>query len=111
MTSTAVGRVSFTKDILRSIVRNISTVLTLEFVDPRLETLLTFASASRDCVAIVDNVGPSEIWSWYNIWEEMVAVEGMCVRQGLEGQAFGHGELISFPPYSCRRCRTFGLPV
>ena len=29
----------------------------------------------------------------------MVAVEGMCARRGLEGQAFGQGKSIPFSPF------------
>ena len=40
----------------------------------------------------------------------MVAIEGICVRQGLEGQAFGHGGLDRFPASSCAS-QKFGLSV
>ncbi|KAL8942145.1 MAG: hypothetical protein Q9216_001830 [Gyalolechia sp. 2 TL-2023] len=47
--------------------------------------------------------GPS-VTSWYRIWEEMVAVEGMCARQALDGQAFAieTGRGFFRPPLSSR---------
>ncbi|KAL8657205.1 MAG: hypothetical protein Q9226_002145 [Calogaya cf. arnoldii] len=46
----------------------------------------------RTCTATIrQNRGPSSITSWYRIWEDLVAVEGMCSRHGLDGQAFALG--------------------
>ena len=49
----------------------------------------------RTCVATIDNTGPSALESWYDIWEEMVAIDGMCTSHGLEGQAFSLGKFIA----------------
>ena len=46
----------------------------------------------QTCVATVDNIGPPAIESWHHIWEQMVAVDGMCSRRGLEGVAFALGK-------------------
>ena len=45
------------------------------------------------CVATVDIRGAPAVESWYRIWEEMVAVEGMCTRNGLDGTAYALGKL------------------
>lgn len=55
---------------------------------------LTFLSIDdRTCVAIVDIRGAPAVESWYRIWEEMVAIEGMCARNGLDGTAYALGKL------------------
>ena len=46
---------------------------------------------NRKCMAKVEITGPPALESWYHIWEEMVAIEGMCTRAGLSGTASALG--------------------
>ena len=46
----------------------------------------------RLCVLEVDTTGPLEKVSWYDIWAAVVAVNGICVRNGKTGKAVGLGE-------------------
>lgn len=54
--------------------------------------LTRFALDDGTCVATIDITGPEAAESWYHIWEEFVAVEGMCTWKGMEGMAFALGE-------------------
>lgn len=51
------------------------------------------AAPDQLCVLEVDTTGPVENVSWYDIWAAVVAVNGMCVREGKTGKATGLGEL------------------
>lgn len=45
----------------------------------------------QKCMAKVEITGAPALESWYHIWEEMVAIEGMCTRAGLSGTASALG--------------------
>lgn len=50
-------------------------------------------TATGQCQAVLDIVrGLSDKAIWYEIWEGVVAVVGMCVRYGRAGLAFHRGE-------------------
>ncbi|KAI4136622.1 MAG: hypothetical protein LQ341_005523, partial [Variospora aurantia] len=42
---------------------------------------------NRKCAAVIRTVGPTDVSSFYEIWENIVAVNGMCVRFGHLGSA------------------------
>ncbi|KAL8973880.1 MAG: hypothetical protein Q9197_001882 [Variospora fuerteventurae] len=46
---------------------------------------------NRQCAAVIRTVGPTDISSFYEIWENIVAVNGMCVRFGHLGSAVAIG--------------------
>ena len=50
--------------------------------------------ADRSCVATLDTTGKPAVESWFHIWEEMIALEGMCTRNGMVGTSFGHGKCL-----------------
>lgn len=50
--------------------------------------------ASRQCVAVVLTTGLTDVSSFYEIWEAVVAVNGMCVRSGHSGTAFLRGTYL-----------------
>lgn len=53
-------------------------------------------SASGQCEATITTVrGLSDTAKWYEIWEGVVAVAGMCVRAGRAGLGFHRGELVA----------------
>lgn len=53
-------------------------------------------SASGQCEATITTVrGLSDTAKWYEIWEGVVAVAGMCVRAGYAGLGFHRGELVA----------------
>lgn len=42
-------------------------------------------------MAKIETLGPTDVSSWYEIWQAVVAVEGMCVRNGQVGTARDRG--------------------
>lgn len=48
----------------------------------------------RTCVATIDTTGMTAWTSWYEIWEQMTAIVGMCTSHNKEGQAFALGKLL-----------------
>lgn len=46
---------------------------------------------NRKCAAVIRTVGPTDVSSFYEIWENIVAVNGMCVRFGHLGSALAVG--------------------
>ena len=54
--------------------------------------------ADRSCVATVDITGPAGAESWFRLWEEMIALEGMCTRNGMAGTSFALGKRFPKPP-------------
>lgn len=50
-------------------------------------------SDNPGCQVIIDATAPVETASWYSLWEAMVAIDGMCVRQGKMGSAYLLGDL------------------
>ena len=59
-----------------------------------------FHVADRSCVATVDTTGVPAVESWFRLWEEMVALEGMCTRNGMVGTSFALGKCLTSPPPS-----------
>ena len=42
-------------------------------------------------MGIIQTTGPEELSSWYEIWEAVQAIYGMCVKIGQWGRAWGRG--------------------
>ena len=42
----------------------------------------------------IEITGLPSIESWYHVWEEFVAVEGMCTRNGKTGEGYGLGKSL-----------------
>lgn len=57
--------------------------------------LTRFHVADRSCVATLDTTGIPAVESWFRLWEEMVALEGMCTRNGMVGTSFALGKCFS----------------
>lgn len=55
-------------------------------------------TANHRCTALVGIKGARSTTTWYRIWEEMVAIEGMCIKNGKDGKAAGLGKLFSHLP-------------
>ncbi|KAL9051217.1 MAG: hypothetical protein Q9206_004783 [Seirophora lacunosa] len=47
---------------------------------------------NRKCAAVIRTTGPTDISSYYEIWESIVAITGVCVRRGLVGTALPIGK-------------------
>ncbi len=64
--------------------------------------------ASGQCEATITTVrGLSDLAKWYEMWEGVVAVAGMCVRAGYAGLGFHRGELVAdndHPGSFCELC-------
>ena len=54
--------------------------------------LTPFDVADRTCVATVDTTGIPAVESWFHLWEQMIALEGMCTRNGMVGTSFAIGK-------------------
>ncbi|KAI4235495.1 MAG: hypothetical protein LQ349_003120 [Xanthoria aureola] len=50
-----------------------------------------FHEPSRKCVAAIFTTGITDTSTYYEMWEAVVAVTGMCVRAGYSGTAFLRG--------------------
>lgn len=50
---------------------------------------------NRKCAAVIRTTGPTDISSYYEIWESIVAITGVCVRRGLVGTALPIGKICS----------------
>ena len=51
------------------------------------------AAPDNLCYLEVDTMGPVDKVSWYDIWAAVVAINGVCVRNGKTGKATSLGEL------------------
>lgn len=73
----------------------VGTRVRLHLLSQGLPFSLTESLAAPDhlCLLEVDTTGPIEDVSWYDIWAAVVAVNGMCVREGKTGNATGLGEI------------------
>ena len=58
--------------------------------------------ASDVCVITVNTVGPPELASWYSLYLAAMAIDAMCVRQGLGGLVSRLGE-------GCQMTRSKGM--
>ena len=56
--------------------------------------LTRFTVADRTCVATVDTTGIPAVESWFHLWEQMIALEGMCARNGMVGTSFAIGKCL-----------------
>ena len=50
--------------------------------------------ADGNCFVRILTTGPSDIISWYEIWEDVMTVYGICVRLNKGGIARGLGETV-----------------
>ena len=57
----------------------------LSFTASREPTDRLIALASGRCVITVNTIGMPELASWYPLYLAAVAIDAMCVRQGLSG--------------------------
>ena len=48
------------------------------------------------CKSTLDSDALRDVCSWYDIWQAVVAIDGICGRFGKEGSAQGIGELCDF---------------
>lgn len=48
-------------------------------------------TGGRQCVAVIRTGGARDVSSYYEMWEAIVAVTGMCIRFGHLGVAYGRG--------------------
>ena len=51
-------------------------------------------TADRQCEATIRSLGAPDISSFYEVWEAIVAVTGMCIRFGQIGTAWYRGTLL-----------------
>ena len=62
-----------------------------------------FQIAGRKCMAIIETLGPTDVSSWYEIWQAVVALEGICVRNGLVGTARQRGMWLCILNHVCNK--------
>lgn len=72
-----------------------------ELFESRFDTISPFASSfgltwskttgDRQCKAIIQTAGATDVSTFYEMWEAIVAVNGMCVRFGNTGTALQRG--------------------
>lgn len=60
-----------------------------------------FRIAGRKCMAKIETIGPTDVSSWYEVWQAIVALEGMCVRNGQVGTAGKRGMWLCLLNYVC----------
>lgn len=51
----------------------------------------TLLEPGRRCMAMIETLGPTDVSSWYDIWQAVIALDGMCVRNGQVGTARRRG--------------------
>ena len=56
-----------------------------------IKALLRRIADDGTCIVTVESMGRPDRASWYYIWEETVALEGMCARDERYGEAFALG--------------------
>ena len=57
-------------------------------VDPAAEVLpQTLTEPTGTCSITIDIDAPDDVGSWYDIWQAVVALDGMCARSGKVGKA------------------------
>lgn len=56
-----------------------------------IELPYTLSNDDNTCTVTIENRGSADLLSWYDIWENVVAVEGICARFERDGTAFALG--------------------
>ncbi|KAL9593765.1 MAG: hypothetical protein Q9219_007396 [cf. Caloplaca sp. 3 TL-2023] len=47
--------------------------------------------SSHECMGVIHTMGGADSSSWYEIWEALVTIVGVCMRYNYWGMAFGRG--------------------
>lgn len=56
------------------------------------------STGGRQCVAVIRTGGARDVSTYYEMWEAIVAVTGMCIRFGHLGVAYGRGAYPTHGP-------------
>lgn len=57
-----------------------------------MNLLTHFLTADQRCRVTIASAGAKDISTWYELWAQVVALDGMCGRAGRNGIAYDLGE-------------------